>query len=106
MLVAKSISGIKIHLLSPNMWAEELDIKVSELSYEDIFDAYCLMEHMVTHFILNADERKQEAQEFSADYKNHLIDFSLWEKLIKGRDATIPLHFAKLGKDLALLEFK
>ena len=55
MLVAKSISGIKIHLLSPNMWAEELDIKVSELSYEDIFDAYCVFSYLVIRFKYRSD---------------------------------------------------
>jgi hypothetical protein len=100
LLIGHTNSDRKLHFQT---LTEEM---IRAFTPEDIFDAYCLMEHMVTHFILNADERKQEAQEFSADYKNHLIDFSLWEKLIKGRDATIPLHFAKLGKDLALLEFK
>jgi hypothetical protein len=76
------------------------------LSPEEIFDGHCLMRHMVTYFIRNNDERKLDANDFALDSKTYLMNLSLWEKLIKPWDASIDLHFAKLGKGLALLEFK
>ncbi len=100
LLIGHTNSDRKLHFQNIT---EEM---IETFSPEDIFDGYCLMEHMVTHYILIKDERKQEAQQFALDYREYLVDFALWEKLLKGRHATIPLHFAKLGKALALLEFK
>ncbi len=64
------------------------------------------MQHIVTYHIRKRDDRKNIADLNAAEYKRYLVNLSFWEKLVKRWDASIDLHFAKLGKGLALLEFK
>ncbi len=99
-------SGKEIYFQELQDWIDQRNNLGTPLTSEDIFDGYCLMTHMVTHYISKKDDRKELADDYSIEYKTHLVDLLLWEKLIKRWNATIPLHFAKLGKNLALLEFK
>lgn len=75
-------------------------------SKDDIFDCYCLMTYMITYYVSKGDSRKIPAYEYALECKKHLMQLSLWEKFAKRWDASIDLHFAKLGKSLALLHFK
>ncbi len=87
-------------------WITQSNSLGTPLTSEDIFDGHCLMTHMVTYYIAKNDPRSEFANDCSIEYRRYLVTNLLWEKLIKRWDATIPLHFAKLGKKLALLEFK
>jgi hypothetical protein len=105
MLVAKSISGIKIHLLSPNMWAEELDIKVSELSYEDIFDAYCVFSYLVIRFKYRSDPQLDETVRCLKMYRSFLIVLVQFDEISERRNILTSIQAAVFGKTLVSDEF-
>ncbi len=106
LLIGYTGSEREIYFQSLEEWTKQSKTMGNLLTPEEIFDGHCLMTHMVTYYIANNDEQKETAYNYSVEFKDYLVTNLLWEKLIKRRDATIPLHFAKLGKDLALLDFK
>ena len=61
---------------------------------------------MVTYYIRMNDDRQTIADENATNYRKYLMDLCLWEQLIERWYATIDLHFAKLGRGHAFLEFK
>ncbi len=99
-------SDREIYFQSLENWTEQSRTLGTPLTPADVFDGHCLMAHMITYYIAKDDLRKETAYYYSVEYKKNLVANLLWEKLIKRWNATIPLHFAKLGKGLALLEFK
>jgi hypothetical protein len=105
-LIGHSNSDRQLYFLKIDDWINHPDAKITPLTPEDMFDGYCLMEHLVTYYLRENDDLRETAQEYAEEYHKYLVNNLLWEKLIKGRDVTIPLAFAKLGKGLALEEFK
>jgi hypothetical protein len=106
LLIGYTNSGREINFEKNKTWINREKKSGTPLTPQDIFDGCCLMFHMITHFNRENDKRKKIAEEYALEYKEYLVNLSLWEKLVKGRNASIPLHFAKLGKELALTEFK
>ncbi len=98
-------SGKEIYHQNVEEWLDQMKMKNIELTDEDIFQAFCLMNHMLTYWIRERDPRVDTSATFAETYESHLVDNLLWEKLLQRWNVSIPLQFAKLGKRFALLEF-
>ncbi len=103
--IGYTISGKEVHYQCAEHWLDQMKRENMELTDEDIFQAFCLMNHIITYWIREKDPRFNTSVFITESYEKQLIKSLLWEKLLQRWNVSIPLQFAKLGKRFALLEF-